>query len=116
MQIFGDIGEMREIAEGADDGARLLGGQGAQQRVEIAVRFGVVVAACGDGQAADRLDSLEYGRAFMFAHGVAEQTSEQANVLDEGFVAFRRLLLGDRRRSERNRLFLGLRLDLHDVL
>ena len=89
MQILGDIGEMREIAEGADDGQRLGGRERAQQRVELLIGLHVAIAADGDGQAADGLDPLEGGDALLIAHRVAEQTAEQANVGEQRLVAER---------------------------
>ncbi len=115
MQIFGDIRKMREIAEGADHGARLFRRQRAQQRVEIPVGFGVPVAAGGDGEPPDRLDALERRGALMFANGVAEQAPEKANVVNEGFVALQGFRIGARRRSGRNELFLRLRFKLHTI-
>ena len=115
MQVFGDVRKMRKIAEGADHGARLLRRQRAQQRVEISVGLGVPIAARGDGEAPDGLDALEGAAPLMFAHRVAEKASEQANVLDKGFVALQGVGLRCRRWRWRDGFFLRLRFELHTI-
>ena len=93
MEVFGDVLEMEEIAESPDDGERLLGGQAAQQQIELAVGLDVALAARRDREAADRLDALESLRTFMLAHGFAEEPPEQADVLMQR-VAFWRFARG----------------------
>ena len=87
--ILGDIGEMREIAEGAHDRERLVGVEAVERRLEFAPRADLVVAMEADRGLADALDEVENLRAFLLAHGVAEHAAEQADVL-----AQRRVLLG----------------------
>src|SRR5208337_775217 len=110
MHVLGDIPKMQEIAEGADDGERLLGREASQQQIELLFGFSVALSARRDGKAADRLDALKGLDAFMLANGLAEQASEQAHVLLQP-VAFWRLGLVRRRR--RFGVWGGAGFDLH---
>ena len=103
MQILGDIAEMQKIAKGANDRQRLLGREVAQQLIELAVGLevakvrcvgrsqmtpvpggraflGRLVAACGDREAADRLDALESLVALMLAHRLAEEPAQEPHI------------------------------------
>ena len=57
---------------------------------EQAGKFGagrrIAVAGEAHGGLADALDDVEDRFAFLFAHGVAEDTAEQADIVAEGFV------------------------------
>ena len=83
VAVFRDVGEMREIAEGALDRDGLRRGQAAQQGIELVPGVLVGIALGGHAQAADALDALEDLDAFLFADGVAEDLAEQADVFDE---------------------------------
>ena len=84
--VLGDVGQLQEVAEGADDG---LGGV-ARQRVEQAGQFiaGGRIAVAGEayGGLSDALDNLKDCLAFLFADRIAEDAAEQADVVAEGFV------------------------------
>ena len=88
MLIFGDVGEMREIAIGANDRERLVSVEAVERRLELAPRANLVVAMEANRGLADLLDQLENLFALLLAHGVAENTAEQTNV-----VAQRNVLL-----------------------
>ena len=79
--VFGDIGEMREIAEGADDAHGLGDRHAVEDRFELAPRRPVVVAMEPDRGLPDALDQVEHVGAFLVAHGIAEDTSEQPDVV-----------------------------------
>ncbi len=83
--VFRDVGQLQEVAEGADD--RL--GDIARQRVEQGGQFGpgggVAVAGEADGCLANALDNVENRFAFLFADRVAKQAAKQADVGAEGF-------------------------------
>ena len=81
MLVLGDVGEVREIAVGAHDRQRLVGVEAVERRLELAPRADLVVAMEADRGAADLLDQLEDFFALLLAHGVAEDSAEQADVL-----------------------------------
>ena len=89
MLIFSDVGEMREIAVGANDRERLVGVEAVERRLELAPRADLVVAMEADRGLADLLDQFENLFALLLANGVAEDSPEQADV-----VAQRNVLLG----------------------
>ena len=72
---------MREIAEGAHDRQRLVGAEAVEDRLEFAPRADLVVAVKADRGLTDALDESERLLAFLFAHGVAENAAEQADVV-----------------------------------
>src|SRR5208283_5228187 len=118
MQILGDIAQMQEIAEGADDGERFARRQLVEEGVELGGGL-AVVAARGYGEPANRLDALEGLLALVLAHGLAEQTSKQAHVLMQAVIAARRLrperVSGVRRRLGGARGERGGFRDLHGM-
>src|SRR5208282_4578562 len=79
--VLGDIGEMREKAEGADDLQRLGGGQTVEHRFESPARAGIFIAAKANRVLANMLDRVEDGRAPLFAHRIAEDAAEQPDIL-----------------------------------
>ena len=93
--VFGDVGEVREIAVGAHDRERLVGAEAVERRLKLAPRGDLVVAMEADRGPADVLDQLEDLFAFLLAHGVAEDSAEQADV-----VAQRDVLVGLVRRGK----------------
>ena len=80
MLIFGDVGEMRKITVGASDRERLVSVEAVERRLELAPRADLVVAMEANRGLADLLDQLENLFAFLLAHGVAEDSTEQPNV------------------------------------
>ncbi len=86
MLIFGDVGEMGEIAVGANDRERLFSVEAVERRLELAPRADLVVAMEADRGLTDLLDQLENLFALLLAHGVAKDPPEQANVLTQGDV------------------------------
>ena len=87
--ILGDVGQMREIAVGANDRERLVGAEAVERRLEFAPRANFVVAMEADRGPADLLDQLVHLFALLLAHGVAEDSPEQADV-----AAQRQVLVG----------------------
>ena len=79
--VLGDIGEMREKAEGADDLQRLGGRQTVEHRFESPARAGIFIAAKTNRVLANMLDRVEDGRAPLFAHRVAEDAAEQPDIV-----------------------------------
>ena len=65
VQIFGNVGEMREVAEGAHHDHRLVAREAVEDAFEFLARREVVIAAKGDRALADALDQFELGIAFL---------------------------------------------------
>ena len=86
--VLRDVGEVREVGERAHDGERLVVVEAVEDGGKLAPRRDFVVAMEADRGLADALDEIERLAAFLFAHGVAEQPPEQADV-----VAQRRVFL-----------------------
>jgi len=93
MLVLGDVGEMREIAEGADDADGLVVRQAADDGLELLARGLVRVAVEAQRGLADALDEGEGLIAFLGVHRLAEDTAEEPYV-----VAQRRVLVGRRNR------------------
>jgi hypothetical protein len=81
--VFGDIGQMREIAERPHHGIGLVARQPLEQAVEFRAGGAVVLAAEAHRGLADRFHQFEGGVAFLFAHAIAEQTAQEADVLTQ---------------------------------
>src|SRR5208282_3642726 len=88
MLVFCDVGEMRKVAVGADDRERLLGVEAVERRFELPPRADLVVAMEADRGLPDLLDQLEHLFALLLAHGVAEDSAEQADVVAKRTVFF----------------------------
>ena len=88
--IFGDVGKVREIAEGAHDAHGLAGRHAVEDEFELAPRRLVVVAVKPDRGLPDALDQIEDIGAFLVAHGVAEDASKQPDVVPQPRVFFKR--------------------------
>ena len=102
MAVLGDVGEVREVAERADDVHRTVAAQAREQPVEIAAGAGVALQPIGDGELADLLDPLERRFAFLLAQHVSEDAAEEANVVDQRLVLLRgKLRVADVRSHDR---------------
>ena len=89
MLVLGDVGEMREEAEGADELQRLVAGQRVQRVFELVARGAVLVAAEPDRALPDALDRGKGGVAVLLTHRVAKDPAEEPDVL-----AQRQVLVG----------------------
>ena len=91
--VLGNIGEVGEIAEGADN----LRAPGVRQAVKDCHQFGasarIFIAVEAYGGLADALDRLVDRLALLLAHRVAEQAPEQADVLAQGQVLVAEILV-----------------------
>src|ERR1700677_1235726 len=92
--IFGDVGEMREIAVGANDRKRLVSVEAVECRLELAPRANLVVAMEANRGLADLLDQLENLFALLLAYGVAKDPAKQTNVFAQGNVLLVRTARG----------------------
>ena len=86
--ILGDIGEMRKIAEGAHDAHGLAGRHAVEDDFELAPRRLVVVAVEPDRGLPDAFDQVEHIGALLVAHGVAEDTSQERDVVSHSQGVF----------------------------
>ena len=88
MLVFGDVGEMREIAVGAHDRQRLVGAQTVERRLKLAPRADLVIAMETDRSPADLLDQLESLFALLLADGIPEDSPEQTDVIAQRHILF----------------------------
>ena len=79
--IFREIGEMREIAVGANDLYGLRRCQRAQDSFELSARFLVAVAMEAYRGLTNELDQVENFLALLIAHRIAKNTSQKPNVV-----------------------------------
>ncbi len=86
MLVLGDVGQMREVAEGPHDRERLVGRQAVEGRFELAPGAGLVVAMEADRGLADVFDEFKGLLALLFAHRVAENAAEQTDVVSQRLV------------------------------
>ena len=83
MPILGDIGQVGKVTEGARDHDRLFRRQAAQDRVERTAGFDIRVALQGNTKTADIFDPREHDVTFLLADGVAEDLTEQPDVVEK---------------------------------
>ena len=76
MAVFGNVGQVAEVAEGADDGHGLVGRQVLQQPVEHAPGTGVGLQAVGHAELPHPFDEIEGFQAFLFADDVTQDAPE----------------------------------------
>ncbi len=88
--VFGDVGEVRKITEGAHDAHGLAGRHAVEDDFELAPRRLVVVAVEPDRGLPDALDQIEHAGALLIAHGVAEDAPEQPDVVAQPGVFLKR--------------------------
>ena len=86
--VFGDVGEVREITEGAHDAHGLADRHAVEDDFELAPRRPVVIPVEPDRGLPDALDQIEYVGAFLIAYGVAEDASEQPDIRPQPGILF----------------------------
>ena len=99
VNVLGEIGEVREVAERTHDAHGLFARQAVEGAFQFAPRGDVVLPAEGHRTLPHALDQLERGRALLITHRVAEQAPEQPDVVAQravGFVVSVHVLLGAR--------------------
>ena len=84
VHVFGDVGQLQEVAERAHHDLRLVLRQRVEQRRHLGARLGVVAAHEAHRRAAHLLDQREQGLALLLAQGVAEHAAKQADVVAQG--------------------------------
>ena len=78
--ILGNIGEVREEAEGADDLQCVVRWEAIQRRRKLAAGRGILIAAEADRVVPDLLDGVEHSLPALLAYCVTEDASEQADI------------------------------------
>ncbi len=89
--VFGDVGEVREVTEGAHDAQGFGDRHAVEDDFELAPRRPVVVPVEPDRGLPDAFDQIEHVGAFLIAHGIAEDAPEQPDVRPQPRVFFKRL-------------------------
>ncbi|EWS62568.1 hypothetical protein Y695_04204 [Hydrogenophaga sp. T4] len=86
VAVFGQVGQVAEVGEGADHAHRLLARKTLEQFFQRLVGGLVGVAAEGHRELADLLDQVVGGLAFLLPDHVTQHTTQQADVVDQGLV------------------------------
>jgi hypothetical protein len=86
MSVLGDVGQMREITERANDRDGVVARQPAQQGVEALRRCRILVAPKAQRGLAYFLDRLVQRVALVRAQHLAEQLAQQADVVPQRLI------------------------------
>src|SRR5262249_13550748 len=89
MLVFGDVGELRKVAESADDLDVLSMREAVQCRFELVARGFIFFAVEADRGPANVLDDREDRLAFLAAHRIAKDAAEQTDIVTQ-----RQILVG----------------------
>ena len=98
VAVFGDVGQVREVAERTDHADGAIVGQALQQAIERPPRRRIALESIFDGELADFLDEVVGRSALLLPDHGAEDAAQEADVVDEGAVLLGGLLLAGRRR------------------
>ena len=91
MLVLGNVGQVRKEAVGTNDVNGLAARQAVQRGFELAPRCVVLGTMEANRRLANALDDTEDGRPLLLADGVAENPAEQAYVIAQWKVFFRKL-------------------------
>src|SRR5262245_13959419 len=89
MLVFGDVGQLRKVAESADDLDALTMREAIQCRFELVPRGFIFFAVEADRGPANVLDDREDRLAFLGAHGIPKNAAEQTDIVTQ-----RQILVG----------------------
>jgi len=84
LPVFGNVGQVREVAERADDGDRAVGRQALEQLVQILAGMRVALAPVGHSQLSDALDEFEGLASFLFSDDLAQDAAQVTDVGQQG--------------------------------
>ncbi len=87
MLVFGDIGEVRKVAEGADDRDRTIDRKLAEQGLQATTGGLVGFAMKPDRDLPDALDLIEDFVALLGAYGFPESPAEQAHIVAGAYLS-----------------------------
>ena len=83
VQILGGVRQVMEVAERAHDVGGVRGAEPAERPLQVLQAGRVVIHPVADGRAADALDQVEHLGAGLLADRVAEQATEETDVLPQ---------------------------------
>src|SRR6516162_4948259 len=83
MLVFGDVGELRKVAESANDLDVLTMREAIQCRLELVPRGFIFFAVEADRGPADVLNDREDRLAFLAAHRIAKNAAEQTDIVTQ---------------------------------
>jgi hypothetical protein len=86
VQVFGDIRQLRKIAEGAHHRQGFGGRERVQHLFQLIAVAVILRFSKAHRSAAHVLHQLEGFVALLFAQGVAENAPQQANIVTQGYV------------------------------
>jgi hypothetical protein len=81
MLVFGDIGELRKVAESADDLDALTVREAIQCRFELVPRGFIFFAVEADRGPTNVLNDREDRLAFLAAHRIAKNAAEKTDIV-----------------------------------
>ena len=81
MLVFGDVGEMRKVAECADDLDALTMREAIQCRLELVPRGFIFVAVEADRGPTNVLNDCENRLAFLDADSIAKNAAEKTDIV-----------------------------------
>jgi hypothetical protein len=84
--VLGDIGQMQEIGEGADDRQHRVAWQLGEDSLQLGARVFVEITIEAHRILADTFDDVEDLATLLLTDGVAENPAQQPNVLAQGKV------------------------------
>ncbi len=87
--VLGQVGQLREIAEGADDQDGPARREGLEDALQLLHGRGVAAPAEAHRAAPDLLDELEGGLTLLLPHRIAQQSAQQPDVLHQRQVLIR---------------------------
>ncbi|MNE68017.1 hypothetical protein D3C80_1636570 [compost metagenome] len=83
VAVFGQIRQMAKIGERADHAHGLVGAQALEQLLELLVGIVVGIAPKRHRQLAHLLHQLIGGNTILLTNHIAQDTAQQANVLNQ---------------------------------
>ena len=86
VAVFGQIGQVAEVSEGADHAHRLVTAQALEQLFQRFVSFLVGITAEGHGELAYLFDQVVSLGPFLFADHFAQQPTQQADVVNQRLI------------------------------
>src|SRR5215467_10383843 len=89
MLVFGDVGELRKVAESADDLNVLTMREAIQRCFELVPRGFIFFAVEADRGLADVLNDREDRLAFLAAHRIPKNAAEQTDIVTQRQILVR---------------------------
>ena len=94
VPVFGQVGQVAEVGEGADHAHRLGRAESLEQILEGALGALVGIAPEGHRQRADLFHQVVSRIAFLLTNHVAEDPAQQPDVVDQRLIVIRLALDG----------------------